>query len=74
MSRIIIEYMPKLSEAARRIIRAEVTYSMISKDEDSHQYEITQCIEALEVYDDIYKKDLKIINELLAQNTHYLEF
>lgn len=73
--KIIIEYMPELSERAIKLIRAEVTYSMISNDETSCQYEIDQCVDVLERFNDeeIYGNDLWKINELILDGVNYLE-
>lgn len=73
--KIIIEYMPELSERAIKLIRAEVTYSMISNDETSCQYEIDQCVDVLERFNDeeIYSNDLWKINELILDGVNYLE-
>lgn len=67
--------MPELSERAINMIRAEVTYSMISNDETSCQYEIDQCVDVLEKfnYDEEYTNDLWKINELILDGVHYLE-
>lgn len=72
--KIIIEYMPALSEKAMNMIRAEVTYSMISNDETTCQYEIDQCVDVLERFGaDIYESDLWKINELILDGVNYLE-
>lgn len=73
--KIIIEYMPELSERAINMIRAEVTYSMISNDETTCQYEIDQCVDVLERFNDeeIYSNDLWKINELILDGVNYLE-
>ena len=67
--------MPELSERAINMIRAEVTYSMISNDETTCQYEINQCVDVLERFNDeeIYSNDLWKINELILDGVHYLE-
>lgn len=67
--------MPELSERAIKLIRAEVTYSMISNDETSCQYEIDQCVDVLERFNDeeIYGNDLWKINELILDGVNYLE-
>ena len=67
--------MPELSERAINMIRAEVTYSMISNDETTCQYEIDQCVDVLERFNDeeIYSNDLWKINELILDGVNYLE-
>jgi len=41
MSRIVVEYNPPLSKVVEKIIRNEVTASMVSNDETSCQYDIS---------------------------------
>ena len=67
--------MPELSERAINMIRSEVTYSMISNDETTCQYEIDQCVDVLERFNDeeIYDNDLWKINELILDGVNYLE-
>ena len=67
--------MPELSERAINMIKAEVTYSMISNDETTCQYEIDQCVDVLERFNDeeIYGDDLWKINELILDGVQYLE-
>lgn len=75
MSKIIIEYNPELSLEAKNIIEENVSYSMISSDESSCQYDICIAIESLEYYDDVYIDDLKILYELESvQNVNFIEF
>ena len=72
MSRIIVEYNPALSIKAQKLIRADVTPSMVSNDETSAQYEIDMVAELLEQYDE--PTDLKLVNELIKEGVHYIEF
>lgn len=72
MSRIIVEYNPVLSIKAQKLIRADVTPSMVSNDETSAQYEIGMVAELLEQYDEL--TDLKLVNELINEGVHYVEF
>ena len=80
MSRIIIEYNPPLSKVVEKIIRNEVTPSMISNDETSCQYDITMVIDCLE---EVVKQgleevdvtnDLNNIRVFEEEGVHYLEF
>lgn len=80
MGRIIVEYNPPLSEVVQKIVRNEVTASMISNDETSFQYDITMIIDCLE---EVVKQDLEevdVVNELNLirgfeeEGVHYLEF
>jgi hypothetical protein len=73
MGKVIIEYMPELSNEAVKIIKENVTYSMISIDETTCQYDVDRCIETLEIYDDVYSGDLWKINELILDGVSYLE-
>lgn len=75
MSRIIVEYNPEISVETRVLIRREVTPSMISNDETSGQYEISQVADAIEALDDLgNQKDLLLINDLINEGVHYIEF
>jgi hypothetical protein len=80
MSRIIVEYNPPLSMTIQKIIRNEVSASMISNDETSCQYDITMVSECLnEVFeqgkeDTDIDKDLQLINNLIDEGVHYIEF
>lgn len=80
MSRIIVEYNPPLSMTIQKIIRNEVSASMISNDETSCQYDISMVSDCLnEVFDqgkedtDI-DKDLELIAKLIDEGVHYIEF
>ncbi len=80
MSRIIVEYNPPLSMTAQKIIRDEVSPSMISNDDMSSQYDISMVSECL--YDIFYQGleelefegDLKLISNLIDEGVHYIEF
>jgi hypothetical protein len=75
MSRIIVEYNPPISVETQKLIRNEVTHSMISNDETSCQYEISQVADAIEALDDLgNQKDLLLINNLINEGVHYIEF
>lgn len=69
MSRIIIEQDPILSYVGRQRIMDYVDPSMISLDGSSGQYEITQCIEALEELID----DQLVVISLMNDNVNFLE-
>ena len=72
MSRIIVEYNPPLSVRVQKIIRNEVTPSMISNDETSCQYDIGMvqvCLDEMDIED-----DLKLVNDLIEEGVHFLEF
>jgi len=72
MSRIIIEYNPALSKDSERIIRDNVTPSMISNDESSCQYEISIVAELLLDYG--HTDDADYINGLINDNVSFIEF
>ncbi len=80
MSRIIVEYNPPLSERVQKIIRNEITPSMVSNDETSCQYEISftkDCLcdiieQGMQDFD--LTDDLKLINQLIEEGVHFLEF
>ena len=73
MGKIIVQYMPSISWEAKALIAKDVSYSMISKDEDSCQYEIDQCLEVLKSYER-FTDDVSIIHELIFEGVHFLEF
>jgi len=75
MAIIIVEYNPPISEETQKLIRNKVTPSMISNDETSCQYEISQVADAIEELDDLgNQKDLLLINDLINEGVHFIEF
>lgn len=75
MSRIIIEYNPPLSIDTQKLIRKEITPSMISNDETSCQYEITMVADLLLAQEEMAnQKDLQMINDLIIDGVSYIEF
>ena len=72
MSRIIIEYNPKLTKRAEKLIRNNVTESMRSNDESSAQYDIDMVADLLEEYDEY--KDFELINKIREEGVHFIEF
>ncbi len=73
MSRILVEYNPKLSEDSIEQIINNVTPSMTSNDETSNQYEITQVLKILEFYD-IEEEDINLVKELIEGGVSFIEF
>lgn len=71
MSRIIIEYDPKISYAGQQRVMEYVVPSMTSADGSTSQYEITQCIEALQ-HDDMLD-DMQVVISLMNDNVNFLE-
>ena len=71
MSRIIVEYNPPLSVRVQKVIRNEVSASMVSNDETSCQYDISMVAQKLdEVFeqgmeDFDVEQDLTLINKLI---------
>lgn len=75
MSRVVVEYNPPISHETQKVIREEVTPSMISNDETSCQYEITAVADVLIELEELGNtKDLFLINDLINQGVHYIEF
>ena len=72
MSRIIIEYNPKLTKRAEKLIRNNVTESMRSNDESSAQYDIDMVADLLEEYDEY--EDFELINKIREEGVHFIEF
>lgn len=73
--RIIIEYNPNISKHAKRCIFSNITPSMSSNDEDSHQYPIDFAIEVLEVEneDGLFNKDIELLIDLSKEDVSYIE-
>ena len=71
MSRIIVEYNPNLSVSTRRLIATNITPSMVSNDESSSQFEISLVAQLLDEYEN---EEVKLVNQLIEEGVHYLEF
>ena len=71
MSKIVIEYDPKISYAGRQAIEYQVSPSMTSTDGTTSQYEITQCIEALQEQEML--DDMQVVVSLMNDNVNFLE-
>lgn len=76
MSIFILKYNPQISEETKKLIRNEVTPSMVSNDETSCQYEIGAVAKVLEELDDLAnEKDLLLINSLIVNDlVDFIEF
>lgn len=75
MSRIVVEYNPPISHDTQKVIREEVTPIMVSNDETSCQYEISAVADVLIDLEELGNtKDLFLINDLINQGVHYIEF
>jgi len=80
MGRIVVEYNPPLTKVVEKIIRNEVTPSMISNDETSCQYDITMVIDCLEEVVNQGLEEVDVTNDLNnirvfeEEGVHYLEF
>ncbi len=72
MTEIKIAYEPDISQILRKIIRDDVTPSMVSQDESTCQYEIGECLRVAECYEaEIATVEIK---RLIKNGFHYLEF
>lgn len=73
--RIIVEYNPNISKHAKRCIFSNITPSMSSNDEDSHQYPIDFVLEVLEEEneDELFNKDIELLRELMKEDVSYIE-
>ena len=75
MSRVIVEYNPELSNSTEKLIKDNITPSMISHDETTCQYEISMVADIVEAQGEMTNsKDLFLINDLIIQGVHYIEF
>lgn len=80
MGRIVVEYNPPLTKVVEKIIRNEVTPSMISNDETSCQYDITMVIDCLEEVVQQGLEEVDVTNDLNnirvfeEEGVHYIEF
>ena len=73
--RFSVEYNPSISKHAQRFIGLNITPSMTSNDEDSHQYRIDFVLESLEEenQDGVFNKDIEILKQLLEEDVTYIE-
>lgn len=67
-----VAYIPEISKEAEQIIRKEVSYSMISQDEDSCQYAIEMCISILNHFE--LTDDVEVLQACVNDNVAYIEF
>lgn len=72
MNVIKVAYMPELSSESIEQIQSNVTPSMISNDESSAQYEISQVLETLKYYDS-NEFDIALIEELIDLDISFIE-
>lgn len=72
MSRIVIEYNPPLTIKSQKLIRDNITPSMISNDETSCQYEISMVADILLEHE--HTNDVHMINNLILDGVDYIEF
>lgn len=73
--RFSVEYNPSISKHAQRFIGLNITPSMSSNDQDSHQYPIDFVLESLEEdnQDGVFNKDIKYLKGLLEEEVAYIE-
>lgn len=67
-----VAYIPEISKEAEQIIRKEVSYSMISQDGDSCQYDIERCISTLNYYE--LTDDVEVLWACVIDDVSYIEF
>ena len=72
MNIIKVAYMPELSNTSIEQIQSNVTPSMISNDESTCQYEISQVLEILKHYDS-NEFDIALIEELVDLGISFIE-
>lgn len=72
MSRVIVEYNPPLTIKSQKLIRDNITPSMISNDETSCQYEISMVADILLEHE--HTNDVHMINDLILDGVDYIEF
>jgi hypothetical protein len=67
--RFTVEYNPSLSKHAERLIRAEITPSMTSNDQETSQYLISFVIDTLfdDNQDEVFTKDIDYLKHLLEE-------
>jgi hypothetical protein len=72
MGRLVIEYLPGISEKAEEIIVANITPSMSSYEGDSHQY----CLDPIlsNILDLFPEEDRNILVALSEDGVDYIEF
>lgn len=58
---------PTISEDAKKIIAENVRVCMLN------QYNIQECMEELSAFDDVYKDDLDVLNDLKKRAFDYIE-
>jgi hypothetical protein len=73
--RFSVEYNPPITKHADRFIRLNITPSMTSEDQDSHQYPIDFVLESLEGenQDEVFKHDISYLKRLLEDKVSYIE-
>ena len=75
MARVVVDYNPPISEETQNLIRRGITPSMASNDETSCQYEISMVADIVEGQGEMTNnKDLFLINDLINEGVHYIEF
>lgn len=75
-----IFYSPNISLEGKGIIKKEVSSSMTSSDEESHQYEISMCLKALQVNLDTVintedvVSDIQTLKRYIQDGISFIEF
>lgn len=73
--RFTVEYDPMITQHAERLIKFEITPSMVSTDETSSQFPIDICIDSLQEdnTDGVFDTDIKTLKELVNEGVAYIE-
>ena len=73
--RFSVEYNPSISKHAQRFIGLNITPSMSSNDQDSHQYPIDFVVDTLfdDNQDGVFTKDIDYLKSLLDEEVAYIE-
>jgi hypothetical protein len=82
MSRILVEYLPSITNLSRFLIKDGVTESMISNDGTSNQFQIgyskdylNSCLldSTLKEEIELLKRDIAVLDGLISEGVHYIE-
>lgn len=73
--RFSVEYNPSLSKHAERLIKSDITPSMISDDKETSQYPIDYVMYRLfdENQDEVFTKDIDYLKGLIEEEVSYIE-
>jgi hypothetical protein len=71
MGRIIIEYLPDISEEAEKIISENITPAMTSYEGDSNQYNLLDIL--ADIISMFSKEDQDVLKKLKSEGVDYIE-